>query len=212
MNIAVLTGDIVGSTDLSADALDDIMHALHGACGIIAGWDSNLQTAFARQSGDGWQLALSDPGLDFRAGLYLQATLRSLDKTHRSRIAYATGNGTPPTHATDLNSATGPAYTASGRLLSQISGSSLMAHADGGARSATIALADHISQGWTQTQAQALCETLPPTAGPRAEVAKRLGITREAVNQRLWSAGFPALERALEAWETVGTHPRGAQT
>lgn len=72
-----------------------------------------------------------------------------------------------------------------------------MGHASGGALNALILLADHISQGWTPAQARAIFTMLPPGAGPRRAVAERLGISRQAVDQALHAAGFPAIDAAL---------------
>jgi hypothetical protein len=104
----------------------------------------------------------------------------------------------------DANRGHGPAFVASGRLLTEIDGHARMAHASEGALGAATRLADHVAQGWTQAQARAMCEMLVPGAGPRTAAAERLGITRQAVNQALWSAGFPALDAALDMIEAMG--------
>ena len=72
-----------------------------------------------------------------------------------------------------------------------------------GALDAAFRLADHIAQGWTRAQARAVCAMLPPGAGPRRVAAERLNISRQAVDQALWAAGFPAIEAALEQIETA---------
>lgn len=199
---AVLTGDIVRSSELDPGALDEIMSALDTAARDLSGWAPGMSAGFARRGGDGWQIVHDNAVFCFRAALWLQAVVRRGGKDRATRIALATGSGAlDPQAIRDPNAASGPAFTASGRLLETLKHPALMAHADGGALSAALRLADHIGQGWTQAQARALCEALPPGAGPRAEAAERLGITRQAVNQALWGAGFPALEEALELLE-----------
>ncbi|MGH1413372.1 MAG: MarR family transcriptional regulator [Pelagimonas sp.] len=199
MILTVLTGDIVDSTKLDSAALDQAMLALSDAASEISGWDS-APSLFGRSSGDGWQLALGNPARGLRAALYLQACLRRLDKSLASRMSLATGEGHLPENQ-DVNSAHGAVFVSSGRLLDRISGHIHMAHSGCGTKNATLVLADYISQGWTQAQARSLCEMLPPDAGPREEAAKRLGVSRPAVNQALWSAGFPALDTAIKDWE-----------
>ncbi len=201
MMLSVLTGDILDSTGLDPDELDALMSELSDATTEIAHWDK-APTGFARRSGDGWQLALGAPHRALRAALYLHARLRRMDGRFETRIAIATDTGTLPPDL-DPNSGHGPAFTASGRLLEELSGHVRMGHASGGKDHAALALADFIARGWTQAQARALCEMLPPGAGPRAKAAQRLGITRPAVNQALWAAGFPAIETALSAWEAA---------
>ncbi|MDF0602953.1 MarR family transcriptional regulator [Psychromarinibacter sp. C21-152] len=200
--IAVLTGDIVESSALSTAALDETIAALGAGVADISAWERGVATGFARQAGDGWQAVLDDGRLAVRAALYLQACVRRLAADRATRIAVALGDGDlSPADRENPNSATGPAFTASGRLLDGIGRHALMAHAGGGAVAAALRLADHIAQQWTQAQARALCEMLVPEAGPRSEAAERLGISRQAVDQALWGAGYPALTEALELLE-----------
>jgi len=202
MIFAVLTGDIVASTDLGKAALDETLVAIATAADEIGTWPQVSVTGFARRGGDAWQMAFDAPWLSLRAALYVQACLRRLDKARASRIAIATGAGEMP--GTDPNAAHGAAFTASGRLLDTLSAALCLDHAAGGAEAAAARLADHIAQGWTEAQARALALQLPPGSGPRAEAAAALGISRQAVNQALWSAGFPAIIAALNALEAEG--------
>jgi hypothetical protein len=199
---AVLTGDIVASTGLSPARLDAAMETLATATREISGWRPGLVAGFGRRGGDAWQCAVSAPGLALRAALYFTAVLRREGADLSTRIAIATGQGALPGDA-DTNRGHGPAFVASGRLLAEIDSHARMAHADGGALGAATRLADHVAQGWTPAQARAMSEMMPPGAGPRAAAARRLGITRQAVDQALWAAGFPALDAALEMIEAM---------
>jgi len=204
MQWAALTGDIVASSRLQPDELDRIMTEIDAVSRDCSDWhnitDNKTVTAFARRGGDGWQLAINRPKLAFRVALLTQARIRSLNGEYETRIAAAAGQGEVPEHA-NLNSAFGEVFKDSGRLLDALPNRTLMAHADGGALDAAFRLADHIAQGWTEAQARALCLMLPPDAGPRRLAAKQLGISRQAVDQALNAAGYPALIAALEAIE-----------
>ncbi len=203
-NYAVLTGDLIGSDDLAPDALDAAMSALATSADAIGG------AVFARRGGDGWQVALptlsigdareGHNGHELRHALTLRAALRTLGKAYATRIAIANGLGTLPAEG-DPNAAHGPAFTASGRLLEALPSGAGMAHAAGGALDAVTRLADHVSAAWTPAQARAMAVMLPHDAPIRADAAKRLGITRQAVNQALWAAGYPALDAALRLIE-----------
>ena len=195
----VLTGDIVASSELDVDALEATLNAVAEAAADIGGWPGVSQWGFARRGGDAWQLAFDAPALGLRAALFINAAIRRLDKARMTRIAMAVGAGQMP--GDDPNAAHGAGFTASGRLLEALPAGTYLDDAAGGAAAAAARLADHIAQGWTPAQARALAEQLPPRAGPRAEAAARLGISRQAVDQALWAAGFPAIEAALEALE-----------
>jgi hypothetical protein len=205
MKWAVLTGDIVASSAIAVDALDEIMQNIAQISIEASVWgcaNSALTTGFARRGGDGWQVAINRPAFALRLALYIRARLQSLNTRYATRIAIAAGDGTVPMrNVADLNSAHGEAFTDSGRLLDLLDGHTLLAHAEGGAVDAAFRLADHISQGWTQAQARSLSLMLPPGAGPRRVASKMLGISRQAVDQALNGAGYPALMDALEALE-----------
>ncbi len=208
MKWAVLTGDIVESSAIEADELDAIMDDIKKVSWEGSGWvhatDDETFTGFSRRGGDGWQIAINRSAFALRLSLYINARLRLLGANYATRIAVATSEGEALEHMmADLNSAHGAAFTASGRLLDELDGHSLMAHAEGGALDAAFRLADHISQGWTQAQARSLCLMLPPGAGPRRVAAETLGISRQAVDQALNGAGYPALMDALEAIEVT---------
>lgn len=201
MTYAVLTGDFIDSTALPPARLDAAMTVLQSAATDARGWPGVTDAHFSRRGGDGWQIALAPPLLGLRLVLYLTARLRRDTDGLRSRIALAEGAGTMPDSG-DTNAAHGPAFTASGRLLEDLPRGTGLGHAAGGPQAATLILADHLATHWTEAQARALCEVLPPEAGPRSAAAERLGISRQAVDQALKSAGFGALAPALTAWET----------
>jgi hypothetical protein len=202
MRFTVMTGDVVGSSGMTAGTLDDMLESIECASREIAGWDGpdSRLASFARRGGDAWQAAFPMPDRSLRASLCIRACLRRMDKAFDTRIAVAADLGTVPPDG-DLNRAHGPAFTASGRLLDALPGPSLMSHAAGGAKAAALILADQIASGWTEAQARAVAEMLPPGAGPRAEAASRLNISRQAVDQALHAASFPALAAAFEEWE-----------
>ncbi|MEM7076525.1 MAG: MarR family transcriptional regulator [Pseudomonadota bacterium] len=207
MRWSVITGDIVASSGLNAAQLGAIMDTLRDASASIGSWhsggDAESAALFARRAGDAWQIAVRAPALCLRASLYIQSAVIAHHDAH-TRLAVATGDGTVPAGRTpDLNSASGPAFVDSGRLLSALPRHALMAHATGGALDAAFRLADHISQGWTQAQARSIHAMLPPGSGPRQSVAHRLGISRQAVDQSLRAAGFAALDAALRQIEAA---------
>ncbi|WP_157772608.1 MarR family transcriptional regulator [Pseudoponticoccus marisrubri] len=191
---------MVHSSDLSQDGLELAFDTLKDAAQDMADWPSIGTTAFARRGGDGWQIALDHPALHLRSALFLQARLAAQDPPCATRIAVATGAGSIPGDM-DLNGAHGPAFTQSGRLLEALSGRSRLGFATPGPVGAVYALADHIAQGWTQAQARSLALVLPPDGRPRRDAAAQLGISRQAVDQALWAAGYPFIEAALAQLE-----------
>lgn len=201
-HLTVLTGDIVNSTQLEPVHLDDLMDVIRQCARDISDWRAAAPAiAYARRGGDAWQIAYeSAPGQALRAALYIQSGVRASGEGLATRIAVASGPGDLDP-AIDLNSAHGPVYRSSGRALETLASGTLLTHAGDASQDAAFILADHISNGWTQAQARAVQAMLPPHAGPRREAAKALGISRQAVDQALHAAGFPALIRAMKRLE-----------
>ncbi len=193
--IAVLTGDIVASTELPGDQQEALMCSLSDDAGRMADWHG-ASLRFSRQRGDGWQVLLARPALALRSALYLQSGLRSFGKGLATRISIAVGDGDAGP-GTDLNSANGPAFVASGRGLDAMQAPGLIQHTAGGSIGAATCLADHIAQDWTPAQARALHPMLAPIPPRHTDVAGDLGITRQAVTQALDAAGYAALLAAL---------------
>lgn len=100
----------------------------------------------------------------------------------------------------NLNDASGPVFIASGRGLKALGKRSAFGHAAGGAMSATVRLADHISGGWTEAQARVIVETLKEKR-TQEEIAQRLGLSQQSVQQTLAAAGYPVLSAALDLIE-----------
>ncbi|OOY33691.1 MarR family transcriptional regulator [Thioclava sp. F36-6] len=189
----VLTGDIVASTRLSASELSAALDAIEGAAAVLQ--PALGDTAFARNRGDGWQIAITEPRYQARLAVLIEAELRALGEAFSTRIAIAEGDGTLPADG-DLNGASGPVFTASGQLLDSLE-EPRIAHAAGGPLGAALRLFDQISEDWTPAQARAIAPMLrikPPT---QTAAASEIGITRQSLAQALASAAYAAIVEAL---------------
>ncbi len=195
--LAVLTGDLIGSTRLPAETLDAAFAALSVLAHEAGRWQG-ADLRFTRSRGDGWQMCLVRPALALRTALAARASLRAADRRLATRIAIAEGIGDPGTG--DLNTAAGPVFEASGRALDRLDGASMI-HAAAGATGAAVRLADEISHGWTQAQAAAMVLFLAPDPPTRAVAGSMLGKSRQAVDQALAAAAFPAISQALDMIE-----------
>lgn len=199
--IAVLTGDIVGSTDLGPKQLEDALTALRHCADIQAEWVGTT-LHFTRHRGDGWQVVLAKPQYGLRSALAFRAALRAQNPDFDSYIAIAAGDG-PANIATNLNDETSRVFVESGQGLDDLLATRApirMLHQSRGAHDAATILADHISQGWTQAQAAAILPKLAPDTNVTiTEIAQMLGKSRQAVTKSLKAAGYDAIDLALEA-------------
>jgi hypothetical protein len=195
---AVLTGDLVNSTALARDQLELAFSKLTIAANTISRWQS-APSHFSRYRGDGWQMVLTRPELALRAALFLAASIGTLGPMFATRIAIGCGEVMPSSSQIPF----APAYVAAGHALDTMHKKRRIVHAQGGAISATTALADHIAKGWTPAQCTVLALSLSPHKMTHADMAKTLGITRQSVEKSLAAAGFPAIETALSQIEAA---------
>lgn len=213
MRAAVITGDIVGSSDLVAGDLDASFSALADAAadfGKVHGSDLK----FTRYRGDGWQVLVAPASLLFEAALFLIARLRAAAPDIRTRLAIAVGDVADAGDDGSLARASGSAFTRSGRALDEMPARRKIALAglDAPFAPAVIDLCEFVTDGWTQSQAEAVALSLDPARPTQERVAGTLGISRQAVQLRLSGAGFSHFAAAREAFGRhtfVETGPRG---
>ena len=184
-DVAVLTGDIVGSQDYPEGQLDAVFAALGGAARQIAQW-SDMPARLTRVRGDGWQLVTPAP-LGLRAMLVARSAVRSAATSADSRVALGQGAGRMP--SAGLGDAEGDAFVTSGRQLDTMPPRARLA-APG---RVFVPLLDHVVSGWTRRQSQVAFLALDLPAPSQSDIAERLGITRQTVQRHLDSAGLPAV-------------------
>lgn len=202
--IAVLTGDLVASQVAGATKVEAAMQRLETTARDL----SNLvdhDTRFTRFRGDGWQIGLLRPGWLLRSCLILLADLRAAGIGIETRISVGIGQS-ESLGTTNLSDASGSAFFVSGNHLDVMPKNRRLFIAGGRApdqvwQAAIFDLVEWLSSNWTQAQAEAIAMALRPDVGTHQVMADQLGITRQAIQARLASAGFAALTNALAAFE-----------
>lgn len=204
--IAVITGDIVGSTELGSDRLERAMNALSDSAEVQANWHGE-SLHFTRSRGDGWQVALACPKWALRSALTFRAALRANGNEFDSYMGIALGR-VPEALPDDLNDASGVVFTQSGGaldVLKQVPAGIRMDVRPEGLHSAAVVLADQISQDWTPAQAEAMLYMLDPNSSwSYTALAEMLGKSRQAVTKSLEAAHEKPLRVALAAIEQGG--------
>lgn len=194
---AVLTGDLIGSTEAGPSATDEAIALIRSVVldrGTLAGPDIR----FSRHRGDGWQVYCSDHRRVFRIVVLILANLHSHPDLPKTRISAACGpvSSLP---SSGLDSASGDAFTLSGRGLDTIKRQKLVYTQSDGADAWKAALFRQLEWQafrWSPEQAQAIALSFrldPPHPGKSAE---ELGISRQAFSARLDGAGYVPLWEA----------------
>lgn len=198
---AVLTGDLIGSRQHETSCIDDAMATLSRAAHAF-GTAWGLELRFTRFRGDGWQVHVRTAGLVLDATIFLAASLRGAGHDIDTRIS--AGIGPVETLGTaDLSDASGSAFFVSGDRLDRIGKRRFIVAGTGIGdwQAAVFDLAAWHVDGWTAAQAEAVALALIDT-GTQEHIARQLGVTRQAVQDRLAKAGFSALDTALHAFRT----------
>jgi hypothetical protein len=206
--LAVLTGDVVRSSILSAAGREELLE-------ILVGLPESLPLAFPGTGsyrvdvfrGDSWQLLVPEAELGPRIGVYLRARLRAAFGEQRmdTRVGLGIGladlSGLP-----DLGRADGPAFRLSGQALEGLGERSGMRlalparvhplFAEG--FNALLGLVDVQLSRWTTKQAYAVAHALANKTQQKIADGWPGGpITQQAVGQHLDRAGFQGLDQAL---------------
>ncbi|WP_172326706.1 hypothetical protein [Mangrovicoccus sp. HB161399] len=197
---AVISGDLVGSVRAGPEAVEAAFAALGAAFAEIGRWNGS-DPRLTRFRGDGWQAAILPGSGALRAGLLLRARFRAAEQLPETRIAIGFGGIDRP-GSRDLSDADGAAFRNAGHLLDSLPRRRRLAVAAQAAPdglAAAAALCDALAARWSRAQAEAVALALPPDAPTQAEIGAALGLTQQAVQDRLDLAGFWALEQAM-AW------------
>ncbi len=201
--VAVLTGDLIGSTGAGPDAVDRAMRALADTAAQLS-QEAESDTRFTRFRGDGWQVYLDHPRHALRAILLMTATMRAADNGLATRISVGIGQVTR-LGTQGLSDASGEAFVISGHGLDQMPKSKRLTIAGGGGdakwHSPIFDLVEWQSGKWSREQAEAVMLALGPDRPSYRDIAAALGISRQALQARLSSAGYYAVEAALHRFE-----------
>jgi DNA-binding XRE family transcriptional regulator len=118
-SIAVLSGDIIRSTELSHEVYEDLLYTLHNQLAFIC--SINPSNKFEISRGDSFQVLVQDPENAARYALLIRTSLRS--NNYDCRISIAIGHDVSIRHT--IGSSTGDAFTLSGRALDNMASDTL---------------------------------------------------------------------------------------
>ncbi len=194
---AILTGDLVNSTQAPVQTVDATMQRIATTAALI-----DEDTRFTRFRGDGWQIYLRNAGQCLSVCLLILARLKASDGSLSTRISVGMGEIYPLPDG-DLSAASGPAFIASGRGLDDMAAAQTLSIKGQGVdvfQQSIFAFAADRAARWSREQAEAMALALNPDMPNRTAIATQLGISRQAVDARLAAAGHRLLEQASIAF------------
>ncbi len=211
MNYAVITGDIVESSQAEGVQKDDLNESLKEAFKNINEISKKSETFpnFDIFRGDSFQGLLSDSSDALKAGILIRAMLRKkqpsdVKSSWDARIAI--GTGSVDYLPENISEGDGEAFQNSGPVLDNLKGDFRLAVKTPNDEindelNASCALLDAVIAKWTPNQAEIVIMLLNGMA-PKA-ISKKLGISQAAVHYRVKGAGWFAVEILLKRYETL---------
>lgn len=205
---AVLTGDLVNSTQTDPAIVEQAFQALADAAEVASAFSADHPVRVERYRGDGWQSLISDPRYALRAALLFAAAVASTHSSIATRIAIGLGP-VETLHLDQLGASDGAAFRESGRLLEAMSKRVRLDISEDtpplGAlplwRRQAVQLAGALSENWTQKQALVMRFLLALPAPSQTEVAEQIGVSQQTVQKHFDTARGAILLDGLEAIE-----------
>lgn len=213
---AVGTGDVVGSSDLSASQRRRLPDRLRSAYATVQSADPGaLPYDLAIIGGDGWQCYVESPADSLPRLLHFWSLLRAKEISCRMAIAIDTidfisgGN---------VNESDGRAFRQSGRTLEDLRGTERLAFGLPDAAPPVYDLAiesmceliDHLFHQWTAAQAQAVAGMMTSVGTDHSVTQQRIAdewsprpVTRQTVNRHLKRAHWDRVERTLSRFNRL---------
>ncbi|WP_440977533.1 hypothetical protein [Stenotrophomonas maltophilia] len=213
--IAVLTGDLVKSTEMDAATIDDVREVISVAVAQAMEWPGPGIVGPEFYRGDAWQLAVTQPHGFLRLATWIKAKLAASESRARTRIAIGLGT----VEALDrkaVSRSLGEAFVLSGRLLECMGRTQDMDVALPVQREnlywlpAVVSACDVIVARWTRSQAEVASLFLIPDAPSQLEAANALNRHRQSVNRVYHDAGVFALLALITAAERALMQPYGS--
>lgn len=210
--LAVLTGDLVRSSELEREERAGVLRLLEGLPEELKPLLSTSVSALVDvYRGDSWQFFLPRPELVLRVALYIRARLRGQIERIRldSKIGMGIGEGQLGPGG-ELSTGDGPAFRYAAEALQGLGRSRRMSISFPNwldpllaeSYESVVILLDRSAAEWTSKQGQAIYPSLLGHTQVEIAAAWPDGpISQQAVAQHLDRAGWPAIEYALGTFE-----------
>jgi hypothetical protein len=206
---AVLTGDIVTSSQYAPTDLKRIMQSLRRSAGEFSdAFPGTIRGDLDVFSGDGWQILLADWRKATRLGLFMRAVLRAdSNLSADTRVSVGLGSVDKATlNLKRISESTGEAFERSGRALKLLQKPFLMTWGVPSKNSTPSKLEDRLLDGslrlldelicrWKSKQAHSV--SLALLGKTQDQIARKLQVSQPAVSTSLSSAGWKGIETFL---------------
>ncbi len=204
--IAVITADLIDSSNYAEALTTKVISALKKE---FLYFKKQFKAEFKIYRGDSLQGVLPDPEHALLATLILKTAVlkQPAEKKIRADLRLSIGIGEVDFKAKNLEESNGPAFHFSGRTLDGMKSNNpkiAITTANKNLNSefeASLALLDEITARWSIASAEVVYFLLYEKK--EIEIAKELGISQSAVNQRKKAAGWEAVTKLLQRYKSI---------
>lgn len=203
MNVAVLTGDIVQSTQLSDVVKKEIETAV-----LSVLEDYNAPTLFLTGEnyffyrGDSLQLVLKKQSISLRVAMLLRLAVKTIST---SDIRFSIGIGKMEVNTGSINQSTGSAFLFSGKTLDEIGDERLVFKSENESLNESInvsfRLLETIINRWSSEMSEAVFYQLKGLT--QRDTALKLNRSSAAISKRLQSAHYEEFKIFLAYYEKI---------
>lgn len=190
-NVAIITGDLVNSTKMTAEERTDMLQLLQSLPECMS---PICKTNIEIFRGDGFQLKITEPNHALQIALAIRAIIRAnkfKNNNGQWDARIAIGIGTLDYETDSLSTSDGEAFRLSGRSLDLIGNSRLIIETpwEGVNKELMVStlFADDVVSSWTTSQSRIMFEKLVKNRS-QEEIGNKLGVTRQMVSKTLKAA------------------------
>ncbi|WBL23925.1 SatD family protein [Zunongwangia sp. HRR-M8] len=203
--VAVISADLIDSSSYPTEFLDLVIETMQKEFDLFAKYFSEEKSNFKIYRGDSVQGMLTNPENALLFSLFLKTALNKLeyekDSAIKADLRIAIGIGSIDLKRDEISESNGKAFQLSGRTLDEMkfTGRKLMLKTPNidlnGEFYTSLALFDFIADRWSTASAEVIYYLLQDYK--EKEIAKILGISQSAVNQRKKTAGWDPISDLL---------------
>ncbi|URQ89184.1 hypothetical protein [Pseudoalteromonas sp. SCSIO 43101] len=198
--IAVISGDLIKSQKIPQQEYDAMLYQLDQSLRFVA---KRFNASFSIYRGDALQIQLTEPEQVCHAAILLYLQMKAANYELRQSLAI----GSLDNSRADIKTATGSAYTLSGRGLDNMGHQRLTLQIDNQPLEEgfllNIELIEVLLEKMSQKQANALFYYLTTEHNNHAELAKELATSRANVTKLLNLAHYQLIERFIQYSQTT---------
>lgn len=197
-SIAVLTGDIVRSTDLSNAKYEDLLYTLYNQLTLVC--EFHPLNKFEVTRGDSFQIILHDPENAAKYALLIRTSLKSRSDDYDCRISIAIGYDAAIRYS--IGKSTGDVFTLSGRALDAMSTETLKISTQNDNFNENFGLLtkyldQQVSDMTGRQCAIAYILLKTKTSLTQGEIAEKLGASRVSINRSIKSASLTLVDEYI---------------